>query len=46
MFKHDPETNGLSLQEGRHEPWRRIEHGNQRSTTATWLYCNDCACLS
>ena len=46
MSHHDPETNRLSLQDGRREPWRRIEHGNQRSTASTWLYCNDCAGLS
>ena len=42
MFKHEPETNRLSLQEGRREPWRRIEHWNQASATSTWLYCRDC----
>ena len=35
MFQHDPDTNRLSLKEGMREPWRRIEHWNQRSTTST-----------
>ena len=45
MFQHDPDTNRLSLKEGMREPWRRIEHWNQRSTTSTLLYCKDCASL-
>ena len=42
MFKHDEETNRLSLQEGRREPWLRVEHHSQTSADSTWLYCRDC----
>ena len=43
MFVHDPETNKLSLQPGRHPPWIRktSEHdrASTRESTKTWLYC-------
>ena len=43
MFAHDPETNTLSLQPGRHPPWIRktAEHDRAptRESTKTWLYC-------
>ncbi len=42
MFKHDEETNRLSLQEGRREPWLRVEHHSQTSAGSAWLYCRDC----
>ena len=42
MFKHDGETNRLSLQEGRREPWLRVEHHSQTSAGSAWLYCKDC----
>ena len=42
MFKHDEETNRLSLQEGRHEPWRRVDHWQRTSSASEWLYCRDC----
>ena len=42
MFKHDEETNRLSLQEGRHEPWRRVDHWQRTPSASEWLYCRDC----
>ena len=42
MFKHDAETNRLSLQPGRREPWLRLAHSRQAVANATWLYCRDC----
>ena len=43
MFVHDPETNKLSLQPGRHPPWIRKtseqDRASTRDSTKTWLYC-------
>ena len=41
MFKHDVDTNRLSLVEGADPPWLR--HGNSKTAqSAPWLYCSDC----
>ena len=42
MFEHDPETNRLSLKEGRREPWFRLEHHSNKDKNACWHYCQDC----
>ena len=40
MFKHDPESNMLSLVDGMHPPWLRKKYHQQKR--APWLYCTDC----
>ena len=41
MFKHDPETNRLSIVDGMKPPWLRKEHARSNSA-APWFYCVDC----
>ena len=41
MFKHDPETNRLFLEEGMKPPWLRREHARSNHA-APWFYCVDC----
>ena len=41
MFKHDADTNRLSLVEGMHAPWRKKEDG-RANLEKPWLYCVDC----
>ena len=41
MFKHDPETNRLSIVEGMKPPWLRKEHARSNNA-APWFYCLDC----
>ena len=48
VFKHEPESNKLSLQDGVSPPWlRRTTGRNSRwakaDATNTWLYCRCCA---
>jgi len=42
IFEHDPETNGLRLKAGKHEPWIKQESHRTKETTNTWTYCYDC----
>ena len=41
MFKHDPETNRLSIIDGMKPPWLRKEHARSNKA-APWYYCVDC----
>ena len=42
MFRHDPQTNRLSLKEGKREPWLRDLALAKGERMRTWLYCLDC----
>ncbi len=45
MFVHDPHTNRLSLQPGKHPPWIRKTYGQSGATfkkADVWTYCLDC----
>ena len=41
VFRHDPETNRLSLQEGARPPWLKRDHA-QANGSKPWLYCVEC----
>ena len=41
MFQHDPDTNRLSLKEGKHPPWLKKLSGRTKHANP-WLYCVDC----
>lgn len=41
MFKHDRETNRLSIVEGMKPPWLRKQHARSNNA-APWFYCVDC----
>ena len=41
MFQHDPETNRLSLKDGKHPPWLKKLSGRTKHAHP-WLYCVDC----
>ena len=42
VFDHDPDTNLLSLKEGKREPWLRDMTRAKAEKNKTWLYCIDC----
>ena len=42
MFRHDPQTNRLSLKEGKREPWLRDLAFAKGERMRTWLYCLEC----
>ena len=42
LFEHDPDTNRLSLKEGKREPWLRDMSNAKGEKHKTWLYCIDC----
>ena len=42
IFAYDPNTNRLSLKEGKREPWKRDMTRAKNDRHKTWLYCTDC----
>ena len=42
IFAYDPNTNRLSLKEGKREPWKRDMTRAKNDKHKTWLYCTDC----